>query len=183
MKKSIKKTKNRAGSEALTDLVESHIRDIVEQRPRKTKSLKNLPKRKSERAMRPSELIAPTNHLAKLLTPAKNRKLTVKSRNKGRGNPGGPSDSSSSSSSSDTSSESSSDSDYDSSSSSSSSDHTRHHKHRRSHKKKRKMLLKPDPPESYNGTADVQTFIKFITEAAAYVCDGQVPKKHCNENI
>lgn len=180
VKKNKTSAKNHAGSEALTDLVETYIRDIVEQRPRKAKSFRKLPEKSLEHAMHPNELIAPTNHLAKLLTLAKSKKPAVKSRNKGRGNPRGPSYPSFSSSSLDSSSSSSgsdsepTDSDSDSSSS---FEHSRH-KHCHSHKRKKKMLLKPDPLEPYNGTADVQTFIKFVTEATAYVHDGQVPRKH-----
>ncbi|KAE9383128.1 hypothetical protein BT96DRAFT_961093 [Gymnopus androsaceus JB14] len=37
------------------------------------------------------------------------------------------------------------------------------------------MLLKPDPPESYDGSVDVRAFIKFVTEGTAYVRDGRVP--------
>ncbi|KAF9254573.1 hypothetical protein L218DRAFT_885997, partial [Marasmius fiardii PR-910] len=38
------------------------------------------------------------------------------------------------------------------------------------------MLLKPVPPEAYDGTADVRGYIKFVTEAMAYLRDGQVPR-------
>ncbi|KIK50417.1 hypothetical protein GYMLUDRAFT_182823, partial [Collybiopsis luxurians FD-317 M1] len=38
------------------------------------------------------------------------------------------------------------------------------------------MLLKPDPPEVYDGLADVRPFIKYVTEGTAYVRDGRVPK-------
>ncbi|KAJ3789006.1 hypothetical protein GGU10DRAFT_261592, partial [Lentinula aff. detonsa] len=38
------------------------------------------------------------------------------------------------------------------------------------------MLLKPDPPENYDGSIDVRKYIKFVTEGTAYVRDGHVPK-------
>ncbi|KAJ3816255.1 hypothetical protein F5880DRAFT_1619564 [Lentinula raphanica] len=38
------------------------------------------------------------------------------------------------------------------------------------------MILKPDPPEPYDGSVDVNAFIKFVTEGTAYVRDGRVPK-------
>ncbi|THU80231.1 hypothetical protein K435DRAFT_874583 [Dendrothele bispora CBS 962.96] len=184
----------RAPSEAMTDLVESHIRDIVQQRPRNTyRSMR--PRSSIDRMIRPSDLLAPTNHLSKLLTPNKPKKTIGKKRKNKSGHPGGSSDSSSSSSSSDSSSGSdSSTSDTtittntssSSSSSSSSSDnttitdstHTRRRRHRRrANKKKKKMILKPDPPsEPYDGAIDVRAFIKFVTESTAYVRDGNVPK-------
>ncbi|KAF9023657.1 hypothetical protein BDZ89DRAFT_907906, partial [Hymenopellis radicata] len=37
-------------------------------------------------------------------------------------------------------------------------------------------LLKPDPPEKYNGAADLRAFMKFVTDGTAYVRDGRVPK-------
>ncbi|KAJ3899345.1 hypothetical protein F5879DRAFT_811069, partial [Lentinula edodes] len=38
------------------------------------------------------------------------------------------------------------------------------------------MILKPDPPEDYDGATDVGSYIKFVTEGTAYVRDGRVPK-------
>ncbi|KAF5344698.1 hypothetical protein D9757_015061 [Collybiopsis confluens] len=138
-KKRASKRAKRAASEALTDQMGHHIRDIVEERPRKPKEFNNRPTGKIQHVTRPSELIPPTNHLRKLLTPAKNKKGVR------RGND--PSDSSSSSlSSSDSSSsddESSSESDsYDSDSSSSNSDFSSEstHRHRQKHKRSKRKV-------------------------------------------
>lgn len=86
-KKSSKPTQRRAGSEALTDQVETHIRDIVEQRPRKVIVGPGRPNNTINQITRPSQMIAPTNHLAKLLTPAKGKKPAGKqsTRRKNRG--------------------------------------------------------------------------------------------------
>ncbi|KIK62316.1 hypothetical protein GYMLUDRAFT_58474 [Collybiopsis luxurians FD-317 M1] len=120
-----KGTKLCAGSEALTDQVESHIRDLIEEHPRQAWNTDRcqLQNNSAIHIMWPSQMLAPTNYLSKLLTPAKN------------------SDSKSSSSSS---SDSSSDSD----------NHHHCHHQQKSHKKYRKMLLKPDPPEVYDGSAN-----------------------------
>ncbi|KAG7097893.1 hypothetical protein E1B28_005206 [Marasmius oreades] len=67
-----------------------------------------------------------------------------------------------------------SDPDSSDSESSSSYDSGRCHHKRKRHSKK-KMLLKPVPPEPYDGSPDVRAIIKFVTEAMAYLCDGQVP--------
>ncbi|KAF8831165.1 hypothetical protein HHX47_DHR1000004 [Lentinula edodes] len=177
-----KRSKPRAVSEALTDQVESHIRDIVEQRPRKIRAPMPKPNGNlTDHVVRPSEMLAPTNHLSRLLKPTKGKKHTGKKHRKHRGGPSDPSSGSSSPSSSSSSTESSSESESESSSELDSSD-SEHHKHRRhpkrrhSHKKYRKMLLKPDPPESYDGSINVNSFIKFVTEGTAYVRDGRVPK-------
>ncbi|KIK51076.1 hypothetical protein GYMLUDRAFT_181906, partial [Collybiopsis luxurians FD-317 M1] len=38
------------------------------------------------------------------------------------------------------------------------------------------MILKPDPPDVYDGSVDVHAFTRFVTEGTAYVYDGHVPK-------
>ncbi|KAJ3792324.1 hypothetical protein GGU11DRAFT_812520 [Lentinula aff. detonsa] len=180
----------RAGSEALTDQMDNHIRDLVEQRPRGKP--KQVVKRafvgQAEHITRPSELIAPTNHLAKLLTSSNSKSRAVNKRTaiiagKSNGPPNNPSSSSSSSLSSSSSESSDSESKTRSSSDSLSTDSSNRHqkrrrnKHSKHHSKRsKKMLLKPDPPENYNGSIDVRKYIKFVTEGTAYVRDGHVPK-------
>ncbi|KAF9023198.1 hypothetical protein BDZ89DRAFT_955874, partial [Hymenopellis radicata] len=39
-------------------------------------------------------------------------------------------------------------------------------------------LLKPEPPEKYNGSASVRDFMKFVTDGTSYVRDGRVAKKY-----
>ncbi|KAJ8073324.1 hypothetical protein PM082_011596 [Marasmius tenuissimus] len=177
----------RAPSEALSDLVGNHIRDLVQEKPRKKLGDSARVRYETDHVPRPSELIAPTNHLAKLLTPSKksHRDSKNRRREKGRSDPPTPSSSSSSSSDSDSdSSDSGSDtetSSSDSSDSDSSSDYGNHRSRRNRrfgrHRRHRvRMLLKPVPPEVYDGTADVRGFIKFVTEAMAYLRDGRVPR-------
>ncbi|KAL0565824.1 hypothetical protein V5O48_016195 [Marasmius crinis-equi] len=186
----------RATSEALSDLVGNQIRDLVQEKPRKKIGSGSRVHYEVDHVPRPSELIASTNHLAKLLTPSKKksrRGSKYRRREKGRSDPPTPSSSSSSSSdsdsdSSDGSSSSDSSSEYSPSdsevsySSSSSSDsgnrrsRRRRHHHRRKHHRKNHMLLKPVPPETYDGAPDVRAFIKFVTEAMAYLRDGRVPR-------
>ncbi|THU99289.1 hypothetical protein K435DRAFT_855849 [Dendrothele bispora CBS 962.96] len=94
----------REGSEAMTDQVESHIRDLVDQRPRRARIVHSKPTNTIDRIVRPNELLAPTNHLAKLLTPSKNKRSYTGRQKKHKAHPGGsPSSSSSSSSDSDSS--------------------------------------------------------------------------------
>ncbi|KAK1234638.1 hypothetical protein PQX77_002163, partial [Marasmius sp. AFHP31] len=183
-------TQDRAASEALSDLVGNHIRDLVQERPRKKLGDSTRVRYEADHVPRPSELIAPTNHLAKLLTPSKksHRSSEHRRRGKGRLDPPTPSSSSSSLSGSDgDSSGGESDSESSSSEPSSDSDSSSDYGNRRSRRDRRfrrhrhhrtRMLLKPVPPEVYDGTADVRGFIKFVTEAMAYLRDGQVPRNH-----
>ncbi|KAF5349362.1 hypothetical protein D9757_014219 [Collybiopsis confluens] len=126
----------------------------------------------------PSEHSARNASNSNSLNPPKDKKRAGKILAISRGNLGGPSDSSSSSSSE--SSSSSDDSSNDSSMNTSSSSDSnpkqrRRHRRRRKHRKG-KMILKPDPPDVYDGSVDVQVFTKFVTEGTAYVRDGRVPK-------
>jgi len=46
----------------------------------------------------------------------------------------------------------------------------------------KKSLLKPIPPDKYDGAPETQLFHKFITQSMAYLEDGNVPK-HCHVYI
>ena len=82
----------------------------------------------------------------------------------------------------------SSDSSSESSSDSDTSDDSYKHKIRRNNKKikkhrkhkgkkhTKKSLLKPIPPDKYDGTPDTRLFHKFMTQSMAYLEDGNVPK-------
>ncbi|KAJ3886641.1 hypothetical protein GG344DRAFT_69499 [Lentinula edodes] len=143
--------------EAFANQVEPHARDIVGQRPRKFHAIK--------RVASPSSSLTTPN-----LT--KGKKQAVEQQSKCRREPSESSSSSSGSESSSSSPESDSESSFE----------TRHnHGHRgrqrRSLKKKsKKMILKPDPPEPYDGSIDINAYIKFVTEGTAYVRDGHVPR-------
>lgn len=50
------------------------------------------------------------------------------------------------------------------------------HKKKERKSKSKKSLLKPIPPEKYDGTANVQEFHKFMRQAKEYITDGRVPK-------
>ncbi|KAG7097894.1 hypothetical protein E1B28_005207 [Marasmius oreades] len=89
------RTEHHAASEALSDLVESHINSIVAGKT--TGPSKNFSE--PDRMLRPSELIAPTNHLAKLLNPKPKRKIGRKGRKHHKAKYDPPSSSSSLSSS------------------------------------------------------------------------------------
>ncbi|KAF9254572.1 hypothetical protein L218DRAFT_1009530 [Marasmius fiardii PR-910] len=94
----------RAASEALSDLVGNHIRDLVQDRPRRKLGDSAHMCYEADHVPCLSELIAPTNHLAKLLTPSKKSRHDGKTsrQEKGRSGPPTPSSSSSSSFDSDT---------------------------------------------------------------------------------
>ncbi|KAG9221532.1 hypothetical protein CCMSSC00406_0009355 [Pleurotus cornucopiae] len=106
-------------------------------------------------------------------------------------NPSGSDDPSSSESSysPDESSSSSSSSESDNSSSSESSNDPRSRK--RSHRKKknhrgnkrRSCLIKPTPPEPYDGRPDSQAFFRFMQEAKSFVEEGQVRRRHRVEKL
>ncbi|KAJ3889903.1 hypothetical protein GG344DRAFT_78374 [Lentinula edodes] len=143
--------------EAFANQVEPRVRDIVGQHPRKSHAIKRIAS--------PSSSLTTTN-----LT--KGKKQAVEQQSKCRREPSESSSSSSGSESSSSSPESDLESSFE----------TRHnHGHRgrqrRSHKKKsKKMILKPDPPEPYDGSIDINAYIKFVTEGTAYVRDGHVPR-------
>ncbi|KIO10654.1 hypothetical protein M404DRAFT_20901 [Pisolithus tinctorius Marx 270] len=46
-------------------------------------------------------------------------------------------------------------------------------------KSRRRTTLKPIPPNKYDGSNDIHTFQRFVTEGAAYVTDGRVEPKKC----
>ena len=48
----------------------------------------------------------------------------------------------------------------------------------RAKKHTKKSLLKPIPPDKYDGTPDTQLFHKFMTQSMAYLEDGNLPKHH-----
>ncbi|KAF4565677.1 hypothetical protein EYR36_002255 [Pleurotus pulmonarius] len=49
--------------------------------------------------------------------------------------------------------------------------------------KKRACLIKPTPPEPYDGSADSQAFYRFMRESKSYVEEGQVRRKHQVEKL
>ncbi|KAL0950225.1 hypothetical protein HGRIS_010212 [Hohenbuehelia grisea] len=114
--------------------------------------------------LQPSQQITSESYLGRAFA-------KVKKAHKGSSSPSDDSDSSSLSSDSPDSSSSSSES-------SSSSDHRRSRKRRskkrHSKKKKSKTLIKPTPPDNYDGEANSQKFHKFMMEATSYVRDGHV---------
>ncbi|KAF8875585.1 hypothetical protein BD779DRAFT_1476020 [Infundibulicybe gibba] len=145
-------------------------------------------KRKMTRAeMRPADQIASKSYLGKAL-----KDLKKSSRKRRSATPSSPSDESSSSSDSsyeDSSEESSSPSrnsnsssgseDEDESTSTSSSSSRRAYRHRRRHRKAHrtktpKSTLKPIPPKTYGGEADIRAYHQFVTEGSAYVRNGKV---------
>ncbi|KAG6875801.1 hypothetical protein C0993_007390, partial [Termitomyces sp. T159_Od127] len=65
--------------------------------------------------------------------------------------------------------------------SSGSASSSRHHGRRRSHhskhKRPRRTIIKPTPPEKYDGRVDIRAFHKFLTHGTAYVKYGYVEKR------
>lgn len=48
---------------------------------------------------------------------------------------------------------------------------------KKSSKKSSRVLIRPTPPEKYNGVADTQVFHHFLTQSQAYVTDGHMETK------
>ena len=57
-----------------------------------------------------------------------------------------------------------------------SEDEPRRHRRRRRRRKEPRTLIKPIPPETYDGSANTRAFHKFVTEATHYLDDGRVPE-------
>ena len=59
--------------------------------------------------------------------------------------------------------------------------HQRHsrddHRVQKKRKKSRRMIIKPIPPEPYNGTADTRSFHRFVMEFKEYMEDGRVHER------
>ena len=58
-----------------------------------------------------------------------------------------------------------------------SEDEPRRHRRRRRRRKEPRTLIKPIPPETYDGSANTRAFHKFVTEATHYLDDGRVPER------
>ncbi|KAJ3741569.1 hypothetical protein DFH05DRAFT_1559358 [Lentinula detonsa] len=135
----------RGTSEAITDQLEAQLGNIVNGKNRAEKGARVV-ETKRTRLTKPSEQIAPGSHLDRAL-----------SRASGKGkHPGYPSND-----------------DEDLSSKSDSSTETDHGTGGRKNRH-RKLNIKPDPPEKYNGTPNVQTFLKFSTEVTEYLRDANI---------
>jgi len=150
---------------ALQDM-ENLIDQVAGNRTKPTRPAKK--RRDEDRAMQPVRHITDNSALGRAF------KRVAQNPDSG----GSPSDSSLDTS------ESSESSDSDSPSSSSDDDADARRRSRRKHSKKhksarrkQKSLLKPIPPEKYNGAADLQMFYKFMNDATSYLKQGHVPRK------
>ncbi|KAJ3991739.1 hypothetical protein F5050DRAFT_1812207 [Lentinula boryana] len=132
-------------SEAITDQLEAQLGHIMNGKNRADKGARVV-ETKHTRLTKPSEQIAPGSHL--------NRALSRASA-KGK-HPRYPSNN-----------------DEELSSESDSSTETDHGIGGRKNRH-RKLNIKPDPPEKYNGTPNVQTFLKFSTEVTEYLHDANI---------
>ncbi|KAJ3790073.1 hypothetical protein GGU10DRAFT_398330 [Lentinula aff. detonsa] len=135
----------RGTSEAITDQLEAQIGRIVDGKNRTENSTEIADTRRTT-LTKPSEHIAPGSHLDCVLSQAF-----------GKGDhPGDPYD--------------------DGSNSSSDLEFYPNYEYGSGGRKnrRRKLNIKPDPPEKYNGTPNVQTFLKFSTEVTEYLRDANI---------
>ncbi|KAJ8481441.1 hypothetical protein ONZ45_g15313 [Pleurotus djamor] len=122
----------------------------------------------NQRDILPSNQIPRESYLGRAFNHARRRERAP-SRSGGESTPG--SDPSDSNDSDDTYSE------VDSRSERSENSDARYRRHRRREYKKRRALIKPNPPDNYDGEADNQAFFKFMHEYSMYVEEGKLPRR------
>ncbi|KAG6827513.1 hypothetical protein H0H93_015565, partial [Arthromyces matolae] len=184
-----KRRKDRAGSQPMSDELAKLIQKVAEgdRKKYKYKPAEKSSKTKDDRrgAMKPITQVTAKSSLGRAF-----ERLGKRMRHDSSDDPddSDPSSDSSDPDYSDSDSEDSSDSSSSDSESSGYDSDRGHHgsrrhrrrqgrSRRRSRQRGRKTLIKPTPPESYDGRVDIRAFQKFLTHGRAYVTYGLVERK------